>query len=179
FVEAGDTGVVDEDVEAAVPFEDELHRGAPVRVARDVEPEKGSAEFLRDRPAAGFVDVGDEDAGAFGGEPPRGGLADAAGRACNQRRFSVQSSHEAPGQVSADDTSVRSGSRELSCWFHVPRSHAMKPELFWLALTATMTALFWIPYILNRAAHAGLAGALGTPKMEAPSVEAEWAQRAR
>ena len=55
----------------------------------------------------------------------------------------------------------------------------MKPELFWLALTATMTALFWIPYILNRAAHAGLAGALGTPKMEAPSVEAEWAQRAR
>ena len=25
----------------------------------------------------------------------------------------------------------------------------MKPEPFWLALTATMTALCWIPYILN------------------------------
>jgi hypothetical protein len=25
----------------------------------------------------------------------------------------------------------------------------MKPELYWLALTATMTGLFWIPYILN------------------------------
>ncbi len=55
----------------------------------------------------------------------------------------------------------------------------MKPELFWLALTATMTGLFWIPYILNRAIHSGLAGALGTPKMEAPAAEAEWAQRAK
>jgi uncharacterized MAPEG superfamily protein len=55
----------------------------------------------------------------------------------------------------------------------------MKPELFWLALTATMTALFWIPYVLNRAMMAGLPGALQTPKMAAPSVESEWAQRAR
>jgi hypothetical protein len=55
----------------------------------------------------------------------------------------------------------------------------MKPELFWLALTATMTALFWLPYILNRAARVGLAGAFATPKMDAGPVEAEWAQRAR
>lgn len=55
----------------------------------------------------------------------------------------------------------------------------MKPELFWLALTATMTGLFWIPYILNRAARRGIPGAFLTPKMEEPSVEAEWAQRAR
>ena len=55
----------------------------------------------------------------------------------------------------------------------------MKPELFWLALTATMTALFWIPYILNRAVRAGVLGAFLTPKMETPSVESEWAQRAR
>jgi uncharacterized MAPEG superfamily protein len=55
----------------------------------------------------------------------------------------------------------------------------MKPELFWLALTATMTGLFWIPYILNRAVHAGLAGALGTPRMDAPGAEAEWAQRSK
>jgi uncharacterized MAPEG superfamily protein len=55
----------------------------------------------------------------------------------------------------------------------------MKPELFWLALTATMTGLFWVPYILDRAITSGLAGALGTPKMEAPSRDSEWAQRAR
>jgi uncharacterized MAPEG superfamily protein len=55
----------------------------------------------------------------------------------------------------------------------------MKPELFWLALTATMTALFWLPYILARASRLGLAGALATPKMDAAPVEPEWAQRAK
>ena len=55
----------------------------------------------------------------------------------------------------------------------------MKPELFWLALTATMTGLFWIPYVLNRTIQAGLLGALQTPQMVAPPVEAEWAQRAK
>jgi uncharacterized MAPEG superfamily protein len=55
----------------------------------------------------------------------------------------------------------------------------MKPELFWLALTATMTALFWLPYILNRALRVGLTGAFATPRMDAAPVEAEWAQRAR
>jgi uncharacterized MAPEG superfamily protein len=55
----------------------------------------------------------------------------------------------------------------------------MKPELFWLALTATMTALFWVPYILHRAIRLGLAGAMATPKMDAPPIEAEWGQRAK
>ncbi len=55
----------------------------------------------------------------------------------------------------------------------------MKPELFWLALTATMTGLFWIPYILNRAVRRGFPGAFQTPVMEEQSIEAEWAQRAR
>ena len=55
----------------------------------------------------------------------------------------------------------------------------MKPELFWLALTATMTGLFWLPYILDRAVRAGIPGAFLTPKMTAPPVEDEWAQRAR
>ena len=55
----------------------------------------------------------------------------------------------------------------------------MKPELFWLALTATMTALFWLPYILNRLVRLGLAGALATPKMDAAPIEAEWALRAK
>jgi len=53
----------------------------------------------------------------------------------------------------------------------------MKPELFWLALTATMTALCWIPYILNRAAHAGLAGALATPKMDPYARTLIWTVR--
>ncbi|HXN56817.1 MAG TPA: MAPEG family protein [Myxococcales bacterium] len=55
----------------------------------------------------------------------------------------------------------------------------MKPELFWLALTATMTALLWVPYVLNRAKCGGLARALATPQMSAPPIEDEWAQRAR
>ena len=55
----------------------------------------------------------------------------------------------------------------------------MKPELFWLALTATMTALFWIPYILSRAMRKGLPAAFQTPRMGEASVEAEWAQRAK
>ena len=55
----------------------------------------------------------------------------------------------------------------------------MKPELFWLALTATMTALLWIPYVMNRTMRAGLVNAILTPQMGAPVVEAEWAQRAK
>ena len=55
----------------------------------------------------------------------------------------------------------------------------MKPELFWLALTATMTALMWLPYILNRAMRAGVPGAFLTPPMGAPPVEDEWALRAK
>ena len=55
----------------------------------------------------------------------------------------------------------------------------MKPELFWLALTATMTGLFWMPYILQRAIKLGFPGAFQTPKMLDPPVESEWAQRAK
>ena len=53
----------------------------------------------------------------------------------------------------------------------------MKPELFWLAMTATLTGLLWVPYILNRAVRAGLFGAMLTPKMTASPVEDEWALR--
>lgn len=55
----------------------------------------------------------------------------------------------------------------------------MKPELYWLALTATMTALFWIPYVLDRFVRQGIPATLATPRMDAPPAEAEWAQRAR
>jgi len=55
----------------------------------------------------------------------------------------------------------------------------MKPEIFWLAATATMTMLMWVPYILNRTARQGLPKALATPSMTAAPVEVEWAQRAK
>jgi|GEM_PF-46377 len=55
----------------------------------------------------------------------------------------------------------------------------MKPELFWLALTATMTALLFVPYVLNRFARGGVLNAFQTPSMGAAPVESEWALRAK
>jgi uncharacterized MAPEG superfamily protein len=57
------------------------------------------------------------------------------------------------------------------------KGHAMTPELYWLTATSLMTALMWVPYILNRIAVRGLVGALGnaTPT-SAP--HAPWAERA-
>ena len=53
----------------------------------------------------------------------------------------------------------------------------MTTELYWLTLTALMTALLWMPYVLNRVAMSGLGGALagGAPDSNSLSV---WAQRA-
>lgn len=52
----------------------------------------------------------------------------------------------------------------------------MKTELLWLTLTTTMTAMFWIPYILNRIVENGLWGALRNPNFDEPP-KAEWAGR--
>lgn len=53
----------------------------------------------------------------------------------------------------------------------------MTTELYWLTLTALMTALFWVPYVLNRVAVSGLGGALAgtSPTSEGHS---DWANRA-
>ena len=53
----------------------------------------------------------------------------------------------------------------------------MKPEVFWLTATILMTALFWVPYVLNRIAVRGLSSALSgsIPDM---SLVPPWAQRA-
>lgn len=53
----------------------------------------------------------------------------------------------------------------------------MTTELYWLTLTALMTALFWLPYVLNRMAMTGLGATLAgsAPDTAALSV---WAQRA-
>ncbi len=52
------------------------------------------------------------------------------------------------------------------------------PELFWLALTALVTALFWAPYVLNRIAVLGLMGALGNPSPD-DEPQSPWANRAQ
>jgi uncharacterized MAPEG superfamily protein len=52
----------------------------------------------------------------------------------------------------------------------------MKTELFWLTLTITMTALFWVPYIINRMQEIGVWTALRNPKPDEPP-KAQWAHR--
>lgn len=42
----------------------------------------------------------------------------------------------------------------------------MKPETFWLAITAMMTGLFFIPYVLDRIAVRGMWGTLKNPSAE-------------
>ncbi|MBE9033608.1 MAPEG family protein [aff. Roholtiella sp. LEGE 12411] len=52
----------------------------------------------------------------------------------------------------------------------------MKTELFWLTLTITMTALFWVLYIINRMQEIGVWTALQNPKPDEPP-KAQWAHR--
>ncbi len=52
----------------------------------------------------------------------------------------------------------------------------MTSELFWLALTAIITGLFWVPYILDRTAVRGLMGAMGNPSPD-DKPQSAWAQR--
>jgi uncharacterized MAPEG superfamily protein len=54
----------------------------------------------------------------------------------------------------------------------------MTAELYWMALTTLMTALFWIPYVLDRLATRGLWATLSNPKPEAGPPQSLWAQRA-
>ena len=54
----------------------------------------------------------------------------------------------------------------------------MTTELNWLTLTALMTALLWIPYVLNRMARQGIFGAMGNLPPDEPSPP-PWAQRAK
>jgi len=52
----------------------------------------------------------------------------------------------------------------------------MTRELFWLTLTVILTAILWIPYIINRAQVRGLSGAMGNPT-RGDKPHAEWANR--
>ena len=50
-------------------------------------------------------------------------------------------------------------------------------ELFWLTLTIVMTAVFWLPYGVNRSSVRGIARALGNPQPADKPLDA-WADRA-
>ena len=54
----------------------------------------------------------------------------------------------------------------------------MTEELYWLVLTALMTSLFWMPYILNRIALRGLMGGMANPSPN-DKPQADWANRAQ
>ncbi len=51
----------------------------------------------------------------------------------------------------------------------------MKPELACLTWTTILTAIIWIPYVLDRIAVRGLADTVGYP--EAPKPQSGWARR--
>ena len=53
----------------------------------------------------------------------------------------------------------------------------MTTELYWLTLTALMTAVFWIPYVLNRMASIGIGATLAGAAPDNSTLSA-WAQRA-
>ena len=52
----------------------------------------------------------------------------------------------------------------------------MKLELYWLLATLIMTALFWVPYVLNRIGELGLWPTLANPNMEI-KPKSGWAVR--
>ncbi len=52
----------------------------------------------------------------------------------------------------------------------------MSKELFWLTLTVAMTALFWVPYILDRVACRGLMETLANPS-PGDKPQSAWAVR--
>ncbi len=54
----------------------------------------------------------------------------------------------------------------------------MTTELHWLTLTALMTALLWVPYVLNRMALHGIFGSMGNLPPDEPTPAA-WARRAK
>ena len=54
----------------------------------------------------------------------------------------------------------------------------MTTELYWLTLTVLMTALFWLPYILDRLFVRGLLATVADTKSEGGGPHSLWAQRA-
>jgi len=60
----------------------------------------------------------------------------------------------------------------------IPSSNILSGELFWLAITTTMTALLWLPYITNWIVEKGPVIALWNPvEYEHNQARAAWARR--
>jgi uncharacterized MAPEG superfamily protein len=57
-------------------------------------------------------------------------------------------------------------------------THTLSPELRWLTYTVLMTALFWVPYILDRLATRGVWPAISDTKPEMGETPTLWAKRA-
>ncbi|MDQ7976058.1 MAPEG family protein [Paraburkholderia sp. SARCC-3016] len=55
----------------------------------------------------------------------------------------------------------------------------LAPELYYLALTAVLTALMWVPYMGARILTRGAGRTLGDPADPSASADPAWAQRAR
>ena len=53
----------------------------------------------------------------------------------------------------------------------------MTPEIYWMTLTILMTALFWVPYVLDRHALRGVLPTLFDRKPESGGLHSLWAQR--
>lgn len=51
----------------------------------------------------------------------------------------------------------------------------MKPEIAWLVWVSVLTALLWVPYVLDRCATWGITDTVGYPP--APKPQSPWAQR--
>jgi uncharacterized MAPEG superfamily protein len=54
----------------------------------------------------------------------------------------------------------------------------MTKELYWTTLTVLMTAVFWLPYILDRLMVRGIIPAISDTKPETHNRQSVWAQRA-
>jgi uncharacterized MAPEG superfamily protein len=52
----------------------------------------------------------------------------------------------------------------------------MTKEMYWLVLTAAMTGLLWVPYILDRMMVRGMAGTLANPS-PTDKPQSPWARR--
>lgn len=55
-------------------------------------------------------------------------------------------------------------------------NHELSREFFWLTMTLLMTAVFWVPYILNRMLEQGILTALWDPHGRT-ETRREWARR--
>jgi uncharacterized MAPEG superfamily protein len=56
--------------------------------------------------------------------------------------------------------------------------HTLPPELYWLTLTTLMTALFWVPYIINWMIEQGVVKAVWDPDdYDHSRPQAAWAMR--